>query len=66
MIGRIQRMAVSFDYPVTFTRDAFAAANPARIEAMTWKEPSRKTRELRRDLVESARDSLRKRARSAA
>jgi 3-dehydroquinate synthase len=45
VIARIQRVTVPFEYPVTFTRDAFGA-NPALLEALTRKEPARKHRAL--------------------
>jgi 3-dehydroquinate synthase len=46
VIARIQRVTVPFEYPVTFTRDAFAGPNPALLDALTRKEPTRKHRAL--------------------
>lgn len=41
-----QRIAVPFDYPVYFTRDAFAPGNRDLVEAITRKEPRRRHRLL--------------------
>jgi len=41
-----QRITVPFDYPVYFTRDVFAPANRALLEAVTRKEPARRHRLL--------------------
>jgi 3-dehydroquinate synthase len=46
VIARIQRVTVPFEYPVTFTRDAFAGLNPALLDALTRKEPARLHRAL--------------------
>ena len=46
MIGRMQRVTVPFEYPVTFTRDAFAVSATALVDALTRKEPGRKHRAL--------------------
>jgi 3-dehydroquinate synthase len=45
VITRNQRVTVPFEYPVTFTRDAFGAS-PTLLEALTRKEPARKHRAL--------------------
>jgi len=42
----IQRVSVGFEYPVYFTEDAFAVANPALVEAVTRREPDRRHRLL--------------------
>lgn len=39
-----QRIAVPFDYPVYFTRDAFAPINRDLLDAITRKEPTRRHR----------------------
>jgi 3-dehydroquinate synthase len=41
-----QRIAVPFDYPVYFTRDAFAPGNRDLLDAITRKEPARRHRLL--------------------
>ncbi len=41
-----QRIAVPFEYPVFFTRDAFATTNPDLVDAITRHEPGRRHRLL--------------------
>jgi 3-dehydroquinate synthase len=40
----IQRVALTLDYPVVFTRDALAADNPALVDAIARREPARRHR----------------------
>jgi 3-dehydroquinate synthase len=40
----VQRLTVEFEYPVYFTRDAFAPANPCLREAIAAREPWRRHR----------------------
>lgn len=42
----LQRFTVPFEYPVFFTEDAFAPANPALEDALCRREPSRRHRAL--------------------
>ncbi len=46
MDEHLQRVTVPFEYPVSFTRDAFAPASPALLDALTSREPSRLHRAL--------------------
>lgn len=38
----MQKVTVGFEYPVTYTRDAFALENPALLDALTRLEPDRR------------------------
>ena len=40
----LQRVALTLEYPVVFTRDALAAGNPALVEAVARREPERRHR----------------------
>jgi 3-dehydroquinate synthase len=44
MSSIVQRFAVQYEYPVCFTRDAFAAGNPAFAETLKRVEPGRPKR----------------------
>jgi 3-dehydroquinate synthase len=44
--SHFQRVSAAFVYPVTFTREAFAPANGALLEALTEREPGRVHRAL--------------------
>jgi 3-dehydroquinate synthase len=44
MRRHLQRVTVEFEYPVYFTRDVFAAANPCFREAVTAREANRRHR----------------------
>lgn len=44
MSRHLQRVTVDFEYPVYFTRDTFAAANPCLREAIAAREPGRRHR----------------------
>ena len=46
MNEHLQRVTVPFEYPVAFTRDAFAPVNLALLEALTSREPARVHRAL--------------------
>jgi len=40
----LQRVALTLEYPVVFTRDALAAGNPALVDAVARREPERRHR----------------------
>jgi 3-dehydroquinate synthase len=42
----LQRITVRFEYPVYFTRDAFDAGNTDLVDALAWREPTRRHRAL--------------------
>lgn len=44
MAPYLQKISVPYEYPVYFTTDVFAAANPDLVEAISRKEPSRRHR----------------------
>jgi len=41
-----QRFAVSYQYPVVFTEDAFAPHNDSLLHAVSYREPSKRHRLL--------------------
>ncbi|HSO33999.1 MAG TPA: 3-dehydroquinate synthase, partial [Labilithrix sp.] len=46
MDAHLQRVSVPFEYPVTFTRDAFYPGNTVLVDALTSREPGRVHRAL--------------------
>lgn len=44
MAPYLQKISVSYEYPVYFTTDVFSPGNPDLVEAITRKEPSRRHR----------------------
>jgi len=44
VVPYLQRISVRYEYPVYFTRDLFAPANPSLVEAVRGREPDRRHR----------------------